>query len=194
MMAVIRTSIVSLVVFTVILGIVYPAVMTGVCQMIFPNEANGSLIWKNGKAAGSSLIGQPFSSPEYFWSRPSATTPYPYNAGSSSGSNLGQNNPDLHKALADRIAALKAADPENAKPVPMDIITASGSGLDPHISPAAALYQASRVAKQRGISEAEVYSLIEKYKESRQLGILGDPVVNVVRLNMALDNLGVVNK
>ncbi|MBF0556360.1 MAG: potassium-transporting ATPase subunit KdpC, partial [Nitrospirae bacterium] len=134
-MAVIRTSIVSLVVFTVMLGIIYPVVMTGVSQALFPGKANGSIIEKNGKAVGSALIGQPFSSPGYFWSRPSATTPYPYNAGSSSGSNLGQNNPDLQKALSDRIAALKTADPENTRPIPVDLITASGSGLDPHISP-----------------------------------------------------------
>ncbi|MBF0567780.1 MAG: potassium-transporting ATPase subunit KdpC [Nitrospirae bacterium] len=191
MMAVIRTSIISLVVFTVMLGIIYPMAMTGVSQVLFPDKANGSIIEKNGKAVGSALIGQPFSDPRYFWSRPSATTPYPYNASSSSGSNLGQNNPDLQKALSDRIAALKAADPENTQPIPVDLITASGSGLDPHISPAAALYQVRRVAKQRGIGEGLVLSLVETYKESRQLGILGDPVVNVVKLNMALDDIGV---
>ncbi|MBF0487234.1 MAG: potassium-transporting ATPase subunit KdpC [Nitrospirae bacterium] len=191
MMAVIRTSIISLVVFTVMLGIVYPVAMTGVSQALFTDKANGSVIVKNGKAVGSALIGQPFSDPKYFWSRPSATTPYPYNASSSSGSNLGQNNPDLQKALSDRIAALKAVDPENTGPIPVDLITASGSGLDPHISPAAALYQVRRVAKQRGIGEGIVLSLVETYKESRQLGILGDPVVNVVKLNMALDDLGV---
>ncbi|WP_420263922.1 potassium-transporting ATPase subunit KdpC [Candidatus Magnetominusculus dajiuhuensis] len=190
-MAVIRTSIISLVVFTVMLGIIYPMAMTGVSQVLFPDKANGSIIEKNGKAVGSALIGQPFSDPRYFWSRPSATTPYPYNASSSSGSNLGQNNPDLQKALSDRIAALKAADPENTQPIPVDLITASGSGLDPHISPAAALYQVRRVAKQRGIGEGLVLSLVETYKESRQLGILGDPVVNVVKLNMALDDVGV---
>ncbi|MBF0466688.1 MAG: potassium-transporting ATPase subunit KdpC [Nitrospirae bacterium] len=189
MMAVLRTSIVSLVVFTVILGIIYPLAMTGIAQAVFPDKANGSIIVKNGKTVGSSLIGQPFSTPGYFWSRPSATTPYPYNAASSSGSNLGQNNPDLQKALADRISALKAADPENTKPIPMDLITSSGSGLDPHISPAAALYQIHRVAKYRGLSESIVASLVEKHSEPRQFGIFGDPVINVVKLNMALDEL-----
>lgn len=188
-MAVLRTSIVSLVVFTVILGIIYPLAMTGIAQAVFPDKANGSIIVKNGKTVGSSLIGQPFSTPGYFWSRPSATTPYPYNAASSSGSNLGQNNPDLQKALADRISALKAADPENTKPIPMDLITSSGSGLDPHISPAAALYQIHRVAKYRGLSESIVASLVEKHSEPRQFGIFGDPVINVVKLNMALDEL-----
>ncbi|MBF0519338.1 MAG: potassium-transporting ATPase subunit KdpC [Nitrospirae bacterium] len=189
MMAVLRTSIVSLVVFTVMLGIIYPLAMTGIAQAVFPDKANGSIIVKNGKTVGSSLIGQPFSAPGYFWSRPSATTPYPYNGVSSSSSNLGQNNPDLQKALADRISALKTADPENTKPIPIDLITSSGSGLDPHISPAAALYQIHRVAKHRGLSESIVTSLVEKHTEPRQFGIFGEPVVNVVKLNIALDKL-----
>ncbi|MCG6550851.1 MAG: potassium-transporting ATPase subunit KdpC [Candidatus Magnetominusculus sp. LBB02] len=190
-MAVIKTSIVSLAVFTILLGVVYPLAMTGVSQLIFPSRANGSIIERNGKAVGSALIGQPFSAPNYFWGRPSATTPYPYNAGSSSGSNLGQNNPELHKALADRIATLKAADPENAAPIPVDLITASGSGLDPHISPEAALYQVRRIARHRGLSEAAVASLVDNHKEPQQWGIFGEPVVNVLRLNLALDELGV---
>ncbi|MBF0517465.1 MAG: potassium-transporting ATPase subunit KdpC [Nitrospirae bacterium] len=188
-MAVIRASVLSMVVFTVLLGIVYPVAMTALAQVMAPVKANGSVIVKNGKAIGSELIGQPMSAPGYFWSRPSATTPYPYNAASSSGSNLAQNNPDLHKALSERIAALKAADPENLQPIPIDLITASASGLDPHISPAAAAYQAHRVAAHRGISEADVLSLIQRNKEPRQLGILGEPVVNVLKLNIALDNL-----
>ncbi|QWR78975.1 potassium-transporting ATPase subunit KdpC [Candidatus Magnetomonas plexicatena] len=191
MMAVLRTSIISLVVFTVILGIIYPLAMTGIAQSVFPDKANGSIIIKNGKAVGSYLIGQPFTDPGYFWSRPSATTPYPYNGASSSGSNLGQNNPDLQKALAERIAALKSADPENTKPIPIDLITSSGSGLDPHISPSAALYQVHRVAKHRGLNDSVIASLVEKLIEHRQFGVFGEPVVNVVKLNMGLDELKV---
>ncbi|WP_444548660.1 potassium-transporting ATPase subunit KdpC [Candidatus Magnetomonas plexicatena] len=190
-MAVLRTSIISLVVFTVILGIIYPLAMTGIAQSVFPDKANGSIIIKNGKAVGSYLIGQPFTDPGYFWSRPSATTPYPYNGASSSGSNLGQNNPDLQKALAERIAALKSADPENTKPIPIDLITSSGSGLDPHISPSAALYQVHRVAKHRGLNDSVIASLVEKLIEHRQFGVFGEPVVNVVKLNMGLDELKV---
>ncbi|HWT83514.1 MAG TPA: potassium-transporting ATPase subunit KdpC [Candidatus Acidoferrum sp.] len=185
----VRPALVSLVVLTAITGLLYPLVVTGIAQVIFPRQANGSLIMKDGKAVGSELIGQPFDDPKYFWSRPSATSPFPDNAGSSGGSNLGPTNPDLQKAVQGRIDALKAADPGNTAPIPVDLITASGSGLDPHISPAAALYQARRVAKARGLSEDAVRNLIETNTEGRQFGFLGEPRVNVLKLNLALDAL-----
>jgi len=168
-------------------GIVYPLAVTGIAQAVFPRQANGSLIYRDGKPVGSSLIGQSFTSPKYFWSRPSATSPMPYDAGSSGGSNLGPANPDLAKAVADRIAALRKADPENRTPVPIDLVTASASGLDPHISPAAAEYQAGRVAKARKMDEKHVRELIGKHTESRTFGLLGEPRVNVVELNLDLD-------
>ena len=180
-------SIRALVVLTVITGVVYPLLVTGIAQVAFPKQANGSLIEKDGKVLGSSLIGQPFSDPKYFWSRPSATSPMPYNGGSSSGSNQGPTNPALKEAVEGRVKALRDAGGDPSKPVPVDLVTASGSGLDPHISPAAADYQVGRIAKQRGISEEKIKTLIEKNTEGRTFGFLGEPRVNVLRLNLALD-------
>jgi K+-transporting ATPase ATPase C chain len=185
-----RQATVLLVIMMALTGIVYPLFITGVGQAFFHHKANGSLIVRNGQVAGSSLIGQPFSDPRYFWSRPSATTPYPYDGGASTGSNLGPTNPALLKAITDRIAALRAADPGNTAPVPIDLVTASGSGLDPDISPAAAEYQVARVARVRGLSAGVVQKLVAQYTEGRQLGFLGEPRVNVLGLNLALDALG----
>jgi potassium-transporting ATPase KdpC subunit len=182
-----RAAIMSLLVLTAITGVAYPLVVTGIAQLLFPWQANGSLIVKDGKPVGSALIGQPFDDPKYFWSRPSATSPYPDNAASSSGSNLGPTNPDLAKAVQGRVEALRGADPGNTAPIPVDLVTASGSGLDPHISPAGALYQVRRVAKARGLAEARVRDLVAQYTEGRQWGIFGEPRVNVLRLNLALD-------
>ncbi len=184
-----RSALVMLLIMTAITGAIYPAVVTGIAQVIFPTQANGSLIEQNGKAVGSALIGQPFGDPKHFWARPSATSPYPNNASSSSGSNQGPTNPALTDAVAGRIKALRDADPENKAPVPVDLVTASGSGLDPHISPAAAEYQVARVAKARGLDPAEVKALVAEHTEGRQLGFLGEPRVNVLRLNLALDAL-----
>jgi len=182
-----RPALVLLIVMTAITGAIYPAIVTGIAQVIFPDQANGSLIQQDGKSVGSALIGQPFSDPKHFWSRPSATSLYPYNASSSSGSNLGPLNSALTDAVAGRIKALRDADPDNKALVPVDLVTASGSGLDPHISPAAAEYQVARVAKARGIDPAKVKSFVAEYTEDRQLGFLGEPSVNVLRLNLALD-------
>jgi len=187
MRAQIRPAIVILVLLSVVTGVVYPALVTAIAQVIFPREANGSLIVKNGKVVGSSLIGQPFDDPKYFWGRPSATSPFQDNAGSSSGSNLGPTNPALTRAVQERVNALKAADPDNKAPVPVDLVTTSGSGLDPHVSPAAALYQVTRVAKARKLDEAAVRRLVEENTEGRQFGFLGEPRVNVLALNLALD-------
>jgi K+-transporting ATPase ATPase C chain len=183
----IRPAIVSLVLLSVVTGLAYPAIVTAIAQVVFPHQANGSLIIKDGKAIGSSLIGQLFDDPKYFWGRPSATSPLPYNAAASSGSNLGPTNPALIKAVQERVDALRAADPGNTAPVPVDLVTASGSGLDPHISPAAAFYQVRRVARARGLSEEVVRGLVEGHIEGRQLGFLGEPRVNVLALNHALD-------
>jgi K+-transporting ATPase ATPase C chain len=187
MLAQLRPAIVVLIVLTVVTGVVYPLVVTGIAQLLFPHQANGSLIVKDTKVLGSALIAQPFDDPKYFWARPSATSPFPNNAGASSGSNLSPTNPALIKAVQDRVDALRAADPGNTSRVPVDLVTASGSGLDPHISPAAALYQLPRVAKARGMSEDAVRALVDKNTEGRQLGFLGEPRVNVLLLNLALD-------
>ncbi len=183
----IRQCVVLFLAMTVLTGILYPLAATGVSQVLFPAKANGSLIAKDGKTVGSTLIGQAFSEPKYFWGRPSATSPNPNNGASSSGSNLGPTNPALTDAVKQRIDALKQADPSNTAPVPVDLVTASGSGLDPEISPAAAEYQVSRVARARGIEPAKVRELIAAHTDGRQFGILGEPRVNVLELNLALD-------
>ncbi|MDP1768007.1 MAG: potassium-transporting ATPase subunit KdpC [Nitrospirota bacterium] len=182
-----RPALLILMALTLITGFLYPLVITGVAQVLFPRQANGSLILIAGKPVGSSLIGQPFDAPKYFWGRPSATAPFPYNADASSGSNLGPTNDALMKAVQTRIDALKAVDPDNSLPLPVDLVTASGSGLDPHISPASAAYQVARVARVRGMEEGVVLRLVSQHTEGRQLGILGEPRVNVLALNLALD-------
>ena len=182
-----KTSIRATIVLSVLTGLAYPLVMTGLSQTLFPRQANGSLILKEGKPAGSQLIGQPFDDPKYFWDRLSATSPAPYNASNSSGSNLGPLNPALTKAIQDRIDALRKADPDNKDSIPVDLATASGSGLDPHITPAAARYQAKRVARIRHLSESTVDDLIVQCTEGRFLGVLGEAGVNVLRLNLMLD-------
>jgi potassium-transporting ATPase KdpC subunit len=181
-----RPAFFMLLIFTLITGVIYPLVVTGIAQVVFPSQANGSLIMVNGKAVGSELIGQQFDDPKYFWGRLSAAG---YNAAASSGSNYGPMNPDLLKAVQTRIDALKAADPDNTLPIPVDLVTASGSGLDPHISIAAAQYQIHRVAAARGLSEADVRSLVNKSTDGRQFGFLGEPRVNVLKLNLALDGI-----
>lgn len=184
-----RQSLLMLLLLTAVTGVVYPLVTTGLAQVLFPAQANGSLVVRDGKAVGSRLIGQTFTDPRYFWGRPSATAPMPYNAASSSGSNQGPTNPALAAAVRERIAALRAVDPGNAALVPVDLVTASGSGLDPHISPAAAQYQVARVARLRGLPQATVQALVTAHTEGRQLGVLGEPRVNVLGLNLALDGL-----
>lgn len=179
----------TLFILTILTGLVYPLVVTGIAQLIFPARANGSLIVHNGQTVGSTLIGQQFDDPKYFWGRLSATGKYPYNAAASSGSNLGPTNPALLDEVKARIAALKAADPSNTQPIPVDLVTSSGSGLDPNISIAAALYQVPRVAKIRGLSESAVRVLVDRYTQGRQLGFLGEPRVNVLGLNLALDEI-----
>jgi K+-transporting ATPase ATPase C chain len=183
-----RPAIVSFLLLSAITGIAYPLVVTGIAQLVFPHQANGSLILKDGKVVGSELIGQQFSDTKHFWGRPSATSPYPYNAASSSGSNQGPSNPALADAVASRVKALKDADPGNTLPVPVDLVTASGSGLDPHISIAAADYQVGRVAKARGLDPAKVRELVAKHTEGRQWGFLGEPRVNLLELNLDLDS------
>jgi K+-transporting ATPase ATPase C chain len=183
----IRRAVTMLAVMTLITGVAYPLLVTAISQAAFHGKATGSLIERDGKPVGSMLIGQPFADPKYFWSRSSATSPYPYNASSSSGSNQGPLNPALTDAVAGRIKALRDADPDNAAPVPVDLVTASASGLDPHISPAAAEYQVNRVARARNLDPQKVRTLVAEFTEGRQLGFLGEPRVNVLRLNLALD-------
>jgi K+-transporting ATPase ATPase C chain len=187
MFAQLKPAIIITIVLTLLTGAIYPLLVTGVAQLTMPVKANGSIIERDGKAIGSELIGQPFSDPKHFWSRPSATSPYPNNASSSSGSNQGPTNPALTEAVAGRIKALRDADPGNTAPVPADLVTASGSGLDPHISPAAAEYQVARVAKARSLDPGKVRALVAEATEGRQLGFLGEPRVNVLKLNLALD-------
>ena len=184
-----KIALVFLGIFTVITGIIYPLAVTGIAQAFFHHQANGSLIEENGKSIGSELIGQPFSDPRYFWGRLSATAPFPYNAASSSGSNYGPTNPALLEAIQARIDALRAVDPDNNQPIPVDLVTFSASGLDPHISVAAADYQVPRVARYRGLSVEQVSALVSRFTEGRQFGILGEPRVNVLQLNLALDEV-----
>ena len=187
MRSLMRPALVFVTLMTLLTGVLYPAAITGLAQLLFPSQANGSLVEVDGTARGSRLIGQPFSAPGYLWSRPSATGRAPNNAAASSGSNLGPSNPALADAVKARIAALRAADPANAAPVPVDLVTASASGLDPHISRAAVDYQAARVAKARAMPEADVRRLVEQHTEGVWLGFMGEPRVNVLMLNIALD-------
>jgi potassium-transporting ATPase KdpC subunit len=186
----IRIATLMLVLMTLLTGVVYPLVVTGVAQLAFPRQAAGSLVMREGKVVGSELIGQAFADPGHFWGRPSATGPVPYNAGVSSGSNLGPLNPALAAAVAARVKALRDADPGNGAPVPVDLVTASGSGLDPHISPAAALYQVPRIARLRALDPGLLRRLVADHTEGRMLGMLGEPRVNVLKLNLALDAAG----
>ncbi len=186
-MSELRPALVVFALFTLLTGAVYPMIVTGVGQAAFGSQANGSRIEVGERLVGSRLLGQPFSSSKYFWGRPSATGPHPYNAAVSSGSNQGPINPALAAAVKDRIAALRAADPGNTAPVPVDLVTASASGLDPHISPAAAEYQLARVARQRKVPEEQVRKLVAQATQGRTLGILGEPRVNVLELNLLLD-------
>jgi len=183
----IRPALTMLLVLTILTGLVYPLTVTGLAHLFFPDQANGSVSVRDGKVVGSRLIGQYFDKPEYFWSRPSATSPFPYHAAASGGSNLGPTNPALIEAVQVRVDALRAAHPGNEMPIPVDLVTASGSGLDPHMSPAAALYQVKRVAGARGLDESTVGALVARHTEGRQFGLLGEPRVNVIHLNVALD-------
>lgn len=190
MFALVKSAFLMLGIWTVLTGLLYPLAVTGLAQILFPHQANGSLILdEQGKPLGSELIGQPFSDPRHFWGRPSATSPFPYNAAASSGSNLGPTNPALVQAVKARIEALRAADPGNTAPIPVDLVTASASGLDPHISPAAAAYQIHRVAKACGIDPERLRALVDAQTEPRQLGLFGEPRVNILKLNLALDRL-----
>ena len=183
-----RPALILLMALTVITGVAYPLAVTGLGQLLFAHTANGSVIERNGKPLGSELIGQAFTDPKYFWPRPSATSPFPDNPSSSGASNLGPTNPALTDAVKQRVEALRAADPRNTAPVPVDLVTASGSGVDPHISPAAAQYQIARVARERGTSEADVSRLLAQATEGRTFGVLGEPRVNVLKLNLLLDS------
>ena len=190
MYAYLRPAFMILVLLTIITGLIYPLAVTTIAQFAFPSQANGSLIVHNGQPVGSALIGQPFDDPKYFWGRPSATSPFPYNAAASSGSNLGPSSRALLDAVKKRINALRAADPGNTSPIPVDLVTASASGLDPHISVAAAIYQVPRVARERELSEAVVRRLVAEHTEGRTFGILGEPRINVLGLNLALEANG----
>jgi K+-transporting ATPase ATPase C chain len=189
MKTLIRPAVMLFILLSVITGLIYPLVVTGISQAVFPAQVAGSLIERDGKPVGSRLIGQNFTDPKYFWGRPSATGPYPYNAAASSGSNLGPLNPALKEAVESRVQALRAADPGNTQPVPVDLVTTSASGLDPHISPAAAEYQVARVARVRGLAPEIVRNLVTQQTEDRQWGVFGEPRVNVLELNLALDQL-----
>ncbi len=184
-----RPAFAMLLLFTLLTGLVYPLAVTGLARLFFPGRAAGSIIMRRGVPVGSVLIGQPFDDPSYFWGRPSATTPHPFNAGASGGSNFGPGNPSLLEAVNARLAALRTADPGHKGPVPADLACASGSGLDPHISPAAAEFQVPRVARARGLGESRVRDLVTASSEGRQLGMLGEPRVNVLLLNLALDEI-----
>lgn len=186
-MSELRPALIVFALLTLLTGIVYPLVVTGVGQVAFGDQVNGSLVQQGEHVVGSRLLGQPFTSPKYFWSRPSATGSHPYNGAASSGSNQGPINPALQAVVKDRVAALRAADPSNTAPVPVDLVTASASGLDPHISPAAAEYQVARVARERNITEDDVRQLVREVTQGRTLGILGEPRVNVLELNLLLD-------
>lgn len=189
MKTLIRPAITLFVLLSIITGLIYPLLVTGIGQALFPAQAAGSLIQRDGKLIGSRLIGQHFTDPKYFWGRPSATGPYPNNAAASSGSNLGPLNPALKDAVESRVKALREADPGNNQPAPVDLVTASASGLDPQISPAAAAYQAARVARVRGLTLGVVQTLVAQHTEDRQWGVFGEPRVNVLELNLALDGL-----
>jgi K+-transporting ATPase ATPase C chain len=183
----IRPAVVSLIVLTLLTGVAYPLVVTAAARACFNDKARGSVIVRDGRPVGSELIGQPFSDPKYFWPRPSATSPVPYAGDAGAGSNLAPGNPALAEAVRQRTAALQAADPGNTRPVPLDLLYASASGLDPHISPAAAEYQVERVARARGMHVDSVKLLVQRFTEDRMLGCLGEPRVNVLKLNLALD-------
>lgn len=187
MTSLLRPALVLFALLTALTGIAYPLAVTGIAQAVFPQQANGGLVLRDGKPVGSALIGQTFSDPKYVWGRPSATAPTPYNANASGGSNLGPLNPALAEAVKGRIEALRAADPGNAAPVPVDLVTTSASGLDPHLSVSAALYQAPRVARLRGLPVAQVERLVATHTEGRLFGLLGEPRVQVLALNLALD-------
>lgn len=187
MLKILRPALLLLLVLTALTGVLYPLAVTGLAQALFPTQANGSVVVRDGKAVGSELIGQSFTDPKYFWGRPSATASFANNAAASSGSNQGPTNPALTEAAKQRLHALQAADPGNTAPVPVELVSASGSGLDPHISPAAAAYQVARVARVRGLAPAEVEKLVAQATEGRQFGLLGEPRVNVLELNLSLD-------
>ena len=189
MLSELRRAVTMLIAMTLITGVAYPLLVTAIGQAAFHAKATGSLIERDGRVVGSELIGQPFADPKHFWSRASATSPYPYNASASSGSNLGPSNPALADAVSGRVKALRDVSPGNDRPVPVDLVTASASGLDPHISPAAAEFQVHRVAKARNLDPQNVRALVAEFTEGRQLGFLGEPRVNVLRLNLALDAL-----
>jgi potassium-transporting ATPase KdpC subunit len=189
MLKMLRQSAATLVVLGILVGVVYPLVVTGIAQSLFSHKAEGSMIIQDAKIVGSELIGQPFSGPGYFWSRPSATTPVPYNAAASAGSNLGPTNPVLLALVEERIQALRTSQPDSIGPVPVDLVTSSASGVDPHISPAAAEYQVERVAAARGLTPDAVRTLVAEHTEGRQWGVFGEPRVNVLELNVALDAL-----